>query len=59
MDAAIALLDRYPWHQFSPRRVHPEFQGKVWAAVRRQVGESAHYLGGLEDWENLALSGCR
>jgi hypothetical protein len=52
-DAAIALLDRYPWRQFSPIRVHPEFRGKVWTAVCKEIGDSTDYPHRLEDWKAI------
>jgi len=35
-EAALVLLDAYPWHKLSPRVVHPEFREQVWAAVQRK-----------------------
>jgi hypothetical protein len=35
-EEALTLLDRYPWHRFSPIRVHPEFRQAVWAAVQKR-----------------------
>jgi len=32
--AAIALLDDYPWQRLYPLTVHPEFSKRIWAAVR-------------------------
>lgn len=31
--AALKLLDRYPWHRFSPTQVHPEFRRLAFDAV--------------------------
>jgi hypothetical protein len=31
--AALKLLDRYPWHHFSPTHVHPEFRRLAFDAV--------------------------
>jgi len=31
--AALALIDKYPWHKLVPLTVHPEFRQKVLEAV--------------------------
>lgn len=50
-EEALALLDRYPWHRFSPIRVHPEFRQAVWAAVEaRYTGRKAEE--DLERWRD-------
>jgi hypothetical protein len=33
-EAALRLIDRYPWHRHYPLTVHPEFCERVWAACR-------------------------
>jgi hypothetical protein len=33
-EAALYLLDVYPWHKLHAGQVHPEFRQKVWAAVQ-------------------------
>jgi hypothetical protein len=54
-EAALRLMDRYPWHRLFPLKVHPEFCEQVWAAVqdrfasdRRPREESQ-----LERWREL------
>jgi hypothetical protein len=37
--AALALLDKYPWHRLYPLEVHPEFRGRVMQAVVARVRE--------------------
>jgi hypothetical protein len=34
---ALALIDRYPWHEFLPLEVHPEFAARVWTAVQARL----------------------
>jgi hypothetical protein len=34
-EAALTLLDQYPWHRLSPLKVHPEFRTQIWTAVQR------------------------
>ena len=33
-EKALALLDRYPWTWFVPKKVHPEFRDLVWSALQ-------------------------
>ena len=37
-EAALRLIDRYPWHRLYPLTVHPEFCEPVWAAVQNRFG---------------------
>ena len=52
--AALKLVDRYPWCNLFPVRIHPEFKQKIWAAVQerlhRSPGISQHQLG---NWRKL------
>jgi hypothetical protein len=32
-EGALALLDKYQWHQYHPVFVHPDFRQRVWSAV--------------------------
>jgi hypothetical protein len=34
-DAALALLNKYPWHRFYPVTVHPDFKQQIWAVVQK------------------------
>jgi hypothetical protein len=59
-EAALALLDKYPWHRLHPLAVHPEFKQKIWAAVqerfqkeRRSVGGQGSFRHYLEPWRKL------
>jgi hypothetical protein len=51
-DAALALLDKYPWHQFYPLEVHPNFRQQVLDAVEERF--NAH---SLERWRWLCDGG--
>ena len=35
-DAALNLLDKYPWHKLDPLEIHPEFRRQVWTAVKER-----------------------
>jgi hypothetical protein len=37
-EAALGLIDRYPWPRLYPLSVHPEFRDRVWAAVQDKIG---------------------
>jgi hypothetical protein len=39
-DAALELLNEYPWHRLSPGQVHPAFRQRIWAAVQSKAGPS-------------------
>jgi hypothetical protein len=36
-EAALGLLDRYPWPRLYPISVHPEFRDRVWSAVQDKL----------------------
>ncbi len=33
-EAALALVERYPWQRLSPLIIHPGFSERIWSAVR-------------------------
>jgi hypothetical protein len=33
-EAALDLLDNYPWHRLHALQVHPDFSREIWAAVQ-------------------------
>jgi hypothetical protein len=33
-DAAVDLLDQYPWQRLSPLMIHPEFSERIWSALQ-------------------------
>ena len=37
LEAALAFIDKYPWHGLFPLTVHPEFKQQIWAAVQARV----------------------
>jgi hypothetical protein len=55
-EAALKLLDQYPWFRLHPIRIHPEFRRKIWVAVlgRLQTDPeiSPHALG---RWRELCM----
>jgi hypothetical protein len=62
-EAALVLLDRYPWHLLLPMKVHSEFRQQIWVAVQRrfesspkgEAGSYRFYLVGtrIEKWREL------
>jgi hypothetical protein len=35
-NAALSLLDKYPWHKLYPLEIHPEFRKQVWTAANER-----------------------
>ena len=54
-EAALALLDKYPWHLLYPLRVHPHFVTQIWAAVQERLRNDppSEQRGELERWRTL------
>jgi hypothetical protein len=53
-DAALRLIDRYPWHRLYALTVHPQFKARVWTAVQLRVARDErpdHHA--LERWREL------
>lgn len=50
-EAAIRLMDRYPWHRLSPRFVHPEFRERVWDEITRRASEGLVPSWRMDDWQ--------
>jgi hypothetical protein len=40
-EAALRLLDRYPWARLHPLEVHPEFAERVWVAVEERLASES------------------
>ncbi|MBL0143808.1 MAG: endonuclease/exonuclease/phosphatase family protein [Betaproteobacteria bacterium] len=56
-DAALDLLDRYPWHRLTPIKVHPEFRKALFDAVVSRYGSNARgAYSTFEKWETLCRS---
>jgi hypothetical protein len=36
-EAALKLLDEYPWPNLSPISIHPDFRQKIWVAVQERL----------------------
>jgi hypothetical protein len=36
-EAALKLLDRYPWPKLYPISVHPDFRERIWSAVQERL----------------------
>jgi hypothetical protein len=41
-DAALELLNEYPWHRLSPGQVHPAFRQRIWTAVQSKANPAPH-----------------
>ena len=52
-EAALGLLDQYPWHMLSPQHVHPEFRRQIFAAVQKLFESSDDRMGRMEKWRDL------
>ena len=55
-EAALGLLDQYPWHMLYPLHVHPEFRRQILAAVQKRFESSDDPMGRMEDWRELCES---
>ncbi|HEV2713702.1 MAG TPA: hypothetical protein VGU64_00470 [Terriglobales bacterium] len=36
-EAALKILDKYPWHRLYPIIVHPDFAQAIWQAVKKRL----------------------
>ncbi len=52
-EAALGLLDRYPWHLLSPLHVHPEFRRQILAAARKRFESSGDPMSRMDKWHEL------
>jgi hypothetical protein len=52
-EAALRLLDNYPWHALVPVHVHPEFRGRIWAAVQKRFDDHPRASSGLDRWREF------
>lgn len=54
-DAALRLIDRYPWHRLYPLTVHPDFGELVWAALHDRLASDQGMFQGqpIEHWREL------
>jgi hypothetical protein len=52
-EAAVELLDRYPWSKLYPISVHPDFREKIWSAVQERVGGDENSGLQLSRWREI------
>jgi hypothetical protein len=52
-EAALRLLDKYPWETLYPLKVHPEFRARIWIAVQERLAGNNENILKLERWRNL------
>jgi hypothetical protein len=43
-EAALELLDQYPWFKLYPTFIHPDFRQKVWSAVQERLHNNSETL---------------
>ena len=55
--AAIALLNDYPWQRLSPLMVHPEFSERVWTAVRNRLTNDRASGLYFDSWRSICRAG--
>lgn len=54
-EAALALIDRYPWHILVPMEVHPDFRLAVWLAVEER--RRRNVIAGPDDpWRDIYIN---
>src|SRR6266851_9124039 len=56
-EAAVALLDQYPWQRLSPLMVRPEFSERIWSAVRERLEKDQASGLYLDRWRNICAGG--
>jgi hypothetical protein len=52
-EAALQLLDQYPWPKLYPISIHPQFRRQIWRAVQERVQSSSEPF---ERWRELCRS---
>jgi hypothetical protein len=52
-EAALRLLDRYPWHKLYPLQVHSEFGPQIWSALEKRFGSGATSKSNMDRWREL------
>jgi hypothetical protein len=58
-EAAVALLDQYPWQRLFPLMVHPKFSERIWLAVRDRLEKDQASGRYLDSWRNMCQVGDR
>jgi hypothetical protein len=52
-EAALALLDRYPWPTLFPISVHPDFRDRIWSAVQERLRKDEDAQSQSARWREL------
>ena len=56
-EAALKLLDQYPWFKLHPISIHAEFRQQIWCAVQERMQKNTEGSEGpLERWRELCRS---
>lgn len=50
---ALALLDRYPWAELYPLKVHPNFANRILTAATERLTRSSRRADRLSDWRSI------
>jgi hypothetical protein len=56
-DAAVALLDQYPWQRLSPLMVHPEFSERIRSAARDRLQRNQAPARYFDMWCSMITAG--
>lgn len=51
IEDAFSLLDRYPWHQFTPHVIHPDVQSFVWAIINDRFDRDLVTSSAMVQWK--------
>jgi hypothetical protein len=52
-EAAVKLLDQYPWCKLYPVTIHPEFRQQIWSAVQERLRNDGGFGHQLTRWREL------
>jgi hypothetical protein len=52
-EAALKLLDQYPWFILYPLSIHPDFRQKIWSAVQERLQKDESSELKLSRWREL------
>jgi hypothetical protein len=52
-EAALKLLDQYPWFKSYPISIHPEFREQIWLAVHARLANAEIAEFALRRWREL------
>ena len=57
-EAALELLDQYPWCRLYPISIHPDFRQKIWIAVQERLHDTSEISKAeLKRWQDACYQG--